>query len=166
MQETCAKQKICSGQLTLHADRGPSMKAKLLAQLLADLGITKTHSRPYTSDDNPYSESQFKTLKYCPQFPERFGCIEDAKNFCRTFLSWYNDEHRHSGINMLTPKMLHYGEAESVLKKRGQVLKQAYLGHPERFKYKLPKPGEVPKAAWINKPNNMNLGEQIMAVDL
>lgn len=112
-----------------------------------NLSITTTHSRPHASDDNPYSKSQFKTLKYCPQFPEKFDCIEDAKKFCRTFFNWYNNEHRHSGINTLTPEMLHYGEAESALEKCGQVLEQASLAKPERFRYKLPNPSEVPKAA-------------------
>ena len=158
--ETSKKQGICEGQLTLHADRGASMKSKALGQLLADLGITKTHSRPYTSNDNPFSESQFKTLKYRPQFPGQFGSIQDAKSFCREFFEWYNNEHRHSGINMLAPKMLHYGQAEDVLRKRTQVLQQAYLQHPNRFKYKLPNAGKVPEAAWINKPCDLNTEEQ------
>jgi len=101
------KQGIQRDQLTLHADRGSSMKSKVVAHLLSDLGVTKTHNRPYTSNDNPFSEAQFKTLKYCPEFPERFGCIEDARIFCCAFFKWYNDEHRHSGINRLTPSALH-----------------------------------------------------------
>jgi putative transposase len=101
--ETCEKQGIIEEQLIIHADRGPSMKAKLVAELMADLGVTKSHSRPYNSNDNPYSEAQFKTLKYCPQFPERFGCIQDARSFGRDFFSWYNNEHKHAGISLLTP---------------------------------------------------------------
>jgi len=151
--ESCRKQLIQPNQLTLHADRGASMKSKPVAFLLADLGVTKTHSRPYTSDDNPYSESQFKTLKYCPQFPDRFGCIEDATVFCRAFFRWYNNEHRHSGINRLTPSVLHHGLAQKVLQKRNLVLSNAFERHPERFKNKPPTAGEVPTAAWINPPN-------------
>jgi len=146
------KQKIQPNQLTLHADRGSSMKSKAVAFLLADLGVTKTHSRPYTSDDNPYSESQFKTLKYCPQFPARFGCIEDANSFCRAFFKWYNNEHKHSGINRLTPSSLHYGRADDVLAKRKKTLEEAFARHPERFKNKKPVVGEVPTKAWINPP--------------
>jgi putative transposase len=150
--QTYQKQGIRANQLVLHADRGPSMKSKPVAFLLADLGITKTHSRPYTSDDNPFSEAQFKTLKYCPQFPKRFGCIQDAKAFCRAFFSWYNLEHRHTGINRLTPKMLHHGEAEQVIDNRNRTLAKAFLKTPARFKYKKPGAGDIPKAVWINKP--------------
>lgn len=152
MEQSYRKQRIQPGQLTIHADRGPSMKSKPVAFLLADLGVTKTHSRPYTSDDNPYSESQFKTLKYCPQFPDRFGCIEDARSFCRAFFRWYNHEHRHSGINRLTPFSLHHGYADKVLEKRNQVLSQAFEKHPERFKNKKPHAGQLPEKAWINPP--------------
>ena len=111
IEETCEKQIIQPDQLTIHADRGPSMRSKPVAFLLADLSVTKTHSRPYTSDDNPYSESQFRTLKYRPEFPDRFGCIQDSRAFCHTFFPWYNDDHRHSGIGMMTPAMVHYGLA-------------------------------------------------------
>ena len=152
ISQTCEKQNIQEAQLTLHADRGTSMKSKVVAHLLSDLGVTKTHSRPYTSDDNPFSESQFKTLKYCPQFPESFGCIEDAKAFCRAFFRWYNNEHRHSGINRLTPESLHYGEASKVLDKRNQVLMQAYEKHPARFINGQPVAGDIPEAVWINPP--------------
>lgn len=152
IQETVRKQGIKKNQLTLHADRGSSMKSKSVAHLLSDLGVTKTHSRPYTSDDNPFSESQFKTLKYCPQFPGRFGCIEDAKTFCRSFFRWYNQEHRHSGINRLTPEMLHYGRADRVLENRARVLATAFEKHPHRFKRKLPQAGKKPKSVWINPP--------------
>ena len=116
--ETCEKQNVQPGQLTIHADRGSSMKSKPVALLLADLGVTKTHSRPYVSDDNPYSESQFKTLKYRPGFPDRFGSIQDARSFCREFFPWYNREHRHSGIGLMTPEMVHYGKAEQVSSQR------------------------------------------------
>jgi putative transposase len=120
--------------------------------LLAELGITKTHSRPYTSDDNPFSESNFKTLKYCPNFPERFGCQEDAVGFCRAFFRWYNNEHKHSGINRLTPTMVHYGEAQKVLAHRNRILKKAFERNPARFKYKLPDVGQLPSEVWINPP--------------
>ena len=157
---TCKRQNVPKDQLTLHADRGPSMKSKPVAFLLSDLGVTKTHNRPYTSNDNPYSESQFKTLKYCPQFPGRFGCIQDAKQFCRTFFQWYNHEHRHSGINMLTPEMVHYGRAEQVLEQRTKVLKMAFERNPARFKNRMPSPGQLPEAAWINKPKDENMGKK------
>jgi putative transposase len=159
ISKACEKQNIQPNQLTLHADRGTSMKSKAVAYLLADLGVTKTHSRPYTSDDNPYSESQFKTLKYCPQFPERFGCIEDANVFCRAFFRWYNDEHRHSGINRLTPKSLHQGFAKAVLEKRERVLEKAFSDHPERFKNKKPTGGKLPEKVWINPPAKVEVDE-------
>jgi putative transposase len=152
-EQTCKKQQIKPDQLTVHADRGAAMKSKPVAFLLADLGVTKTHNRPYTSNDNPFSESQFKTLKYCPEFPESFGCIEDAQSFLRGFVSWYNNEHRHSGINRLTPESLHYGKAEEVLKHRNRVLAEAFARTPKRFKNKMPDAGEVPTEVWINKPH-------------
>jgi len=152
IQETCQKQGIQPGQLTLHADRGTSMKSKPVALLLSDLGITKTHSRPYTSEDNPYSEAQFKTLKYRPDFPERFGGPEDARGFCQTFFTWYNKEHHHSGIGLLTPEVVHYGQAETVFKIREKALIAAYEAHPERFVKKVPVPPRLPEAAWINPP--------------
>jgi putative transposase len=150
--ETCEKQNVLPEQLTLHADRGPSMKSKPVALLLADLGITKSHSRPYVSDDNPYSESQFKTLKYRPGFPNRFGSIQDARAFCREFFPWYNGEHRHSGIGLMTPEMVHYGKAELVTSQRQNVLASAFGEHPERFVRGMPMPPSLPEAAWINKP--------------
>ena len=150
--ETCVKQNVQPGQLTIHADRGPSMKSKPVALLLADLGVTNTHSRPHVSDDNPYSESQFKTLKYRPDFPERFGSIQDARSFCQGFFLWYNCEHRHSGIGLLTPEMVHYGKAEAVIGQRRSVLASAFAAHPERFVRGLPVPPPLPEAAWINKP--------------
>jgi putative transposase len=152
IEETCEKQNVLPEQLTLHADRGPSMKSKPVALLLADLGITKSHSRPYVSDDNPYSESQFKTLKYRPGFPKRFGSIQDAHTFCREFFPWYNGEHRHSGIGLMTPEMVHYGKAELVTSQRQNVLTSAFDAHPERFVRGMPMPPSLPEAAWINKP--------------
>lgn len=150
--DTCAKQNIQSGELTIHADRGSSMTSKPVAFLLADLGVTKTHSRPHVSDDNLFSESQFKTLKYRPGFPERFGCLQDARSFSQEFFAWYNEQHRHSGIGLLTPAVVHHGEAAAVVEKRQAVLNVAYNAHPERFVRKPPKPPEAPKEVWINKP--------------
>jgi putative transposase len=123
-----------------------------VACLLCDLGITKTHSRPHVSDDNPFSESQFKTLKYRPEFPQRFGSIEGARSFCQAFFPWYNGEHRHSGISLLTPEVLHYGHADAVIQCRQAVLSGAYARHPERFVSRHPRPPEKPKAVWINPP--------------
>jgi putative transposase len=160
IRETCAKQNIEKGQLTIHADRGSSMKSKPVALLLSDLGITKTHSRPHTSDDNPYSESQFKTLKYRPDFPERFGSIEDARSFCQTFFPWYNKEHRHTGIGLLTPEAVHYGLAKDIQIARGEILRAAYELHPERFVKRIPVPPSVPEAAWINKPKLIPVSEE------
>jgi putative transposase len=154
--QTCQKQGIVEGQLTIHADRGASMRSKPVAHLLSDLGITKTHSRPYTSNDNPYSESQFRTLKYCPEFPERFGSIQDSRSFCCPFFTWYNNEHKHSGISLFTPAVVHYGQAEEVIASRNQVLEQAYLSKPHRFKYEKPEHPPVPTEAWINKPKPEN----------
>ena len=153
IQESCLKQTIQKGQLTIHADRGPSMKSKGVAFLLADLGITKTHNRPHVSNDNPYSESQFKTLKYCPEFPKRFGSIQDARQFCQGFFNWYNREHRHTGIALLTPEQVHYGLADEVQNTRTQVLQSAYKRYPNRFKGKIPKIPQLPEAVWINKPS-------------
>ena len=150
--EICENQGIKEGQLTLHADRGSSMKSKLVAQLLGDLGVTKTHSRPHVSDDNPFSESQFKTMKYRPAFPSRFGCFEDAQAFCRAFFNWYNTEHYHSGIGLLTPEAVHFGQADAIIRNRSQVLQDAYQRHPERFVRGIPTPPQLPGAVWINPP--------------
>jgi putative transposase len=149
--ETIAKHQVPAGQLNIHADRGKVMTSKPVAFLMADLGVTKTHSRPYVSDDNPYSESQFRTLKYRPEFPERFGCIQDARAFCQEFFGWYNNEHRHSGIGMLTPAVVHFGQAQAVLAGRQVVLDNAYQAHPERFA-RRPAPLRLPSEVWINKP--------------
>jgi len=150
--DTCRKQNVSPGQLTLHADRGTSMTSKPVALLLADLGVTKTHSRPHVSDDNPYSESQFKTLKYRPEFPDRFGSLQDARAFCQPFFTWYNREHHHSGIALLTPEVVHYGRTEQVLQQRQLALEQAYQRKPERFVRACPTPPAPPTAAWINPP--------------
>lgn len=152
IQETCAKQGIAPGQLTIHADRGSSMTSKPVAFLLADLGVIKTHSRPHTSNDNPYSEAHFKTLKYRPEFPERFASVEDARAFCQTFFPWYNNDHHHTGIGLLTPEALHYDRAEIVTEARQLVLTAAYAAHPERFVNKRPQPPAIPTAVWINPP--------------
>jgi putative transposase len=150
--QALTQQGIKPGQLTVHADRGSSMRSKPVAFLLADLGVTKTHSRPYTSTDNPYSEAQFKTLKYRPDFPDRFDSILHSRTFSRPFFDWYNHEHRHSGIGFMTPATVHYGLAETVREERAQVLAAAYAAHPERFVKGLPKPPQLPEAVWINKP--------------
>jgi putative transposase len=153
IEETTIKQEVISGQLTIHSDRGTSMKSKLVSDLLSDLGVVKSHSRPKVSDDNPFSESQFKTLKYRPEFPQRFGSIEDARVFCRLFFNWYNTEHLHSGIAMLTPETLHYDQADQVIKRRSETLAAAFKANPSRFKRKPPVPKTPPKEVWINQPN-------------
>lgn len=163
IRETCEKQNIEPGQLTIHADRGSSMTSKPVALLMADLGITKTHSRPHVSDDNPYSESQFKTLKYHPTFPERFGSIEDARAFCQQFFPWYNTEHRHSGIGLLTPATVHYGNDTIVTNQRQLVLTAAFSNYPERFVRGAPRPPRVPDAVWINKPKPASTSTEILA---
>ena len=150
--QTCLKQGIQAEQLTLHADRGSPMIARSLALLLADLGVTKTHSRPHVSDDNPYSEAQFKTLKYRPDYPERFGCQIDARAWSRDFFDWYNHEHHHSALGLLTPADVHYGRAEEIIHRRQQVLHAAYQKNPERFVQGPPKPPELPTEVWINPP--------------
>ena len=151
--ETCARQGIQPAQLTIHADRGSSMTSKSVAFLLADLGVTKTHSRPHVSNDNAYSEAQFKTLKYRPDFPSRFGCQPDARAWANTFFTWYNQEHHHSGLALLTPADVHYHRAQAVLQKRQVVLQTAYQKTPQRFVKGLPVPPQLPQAVWINPPN-------------
>jgi len=150
--DTVGKQGIEPGKLTIHADRGSSMASKPVALLLADLGIVKSHSRPHTSNDNPYSEAQFKTLKYRPGFPQRFGSIEDARAFCRHFFSWYNDEHRHSGIALYAPADVYYGRTPALDEARAITLDRAYAKHPERFVRRPPTPPALPGAVWINPP--------------
>ena len=152
LADTAAKQHITPGQLTIHADRGSPMTAMPVAFLLANLGVTKSHSRPHVSNDNPYSESQFRTMKYRPEFPDRFGSYQDAHAFCGRFFRWYNEEHRHSGIGFHTPADIHYGRAELVRAQRADVLSAAYTEHPERFVRKPPAPPALPTAVWINQP--------------
>jgi putative transposase len=158
---SCEKHQIAPGQLTLHADRGTSMTSKTVAFLLADLGVTKSHSRPHVSNDNPFSEAQFKTLKYQPTFPKQFGCIEDARTFCQHFFTWYNQVHHHGGIGLLTPEMMHLGRSESVTQQRQTVLSAAYLAHPERFVLHPPRPPVVPTAVWINPPIALAKSEEV-----
>ena len=152
IDETCARQGIAPGELTIHADRGSSMTSKPVALLLADLGVVKTHSRPHVSNDNPFSEAQFKTLKYRPNFPERFGSIEDARAHGQVFFPWYNTEHRHSGIGLLTPHDVHYGLADQRVAARTGVLAAAYAAHPDRFVAGVPRPPARPTEVWINPP--------------
>ena len=151
--QSVEQQQIARAQLTVHADRGIPMRCKPVAFLMADLGVTKSHSRPYTSTDNPYSEAQFKTLKYRPEFPDRFDSIEQAREFCRGFFHWYNHQHRHSGIGLMTPAAVHYGQAQQLHAARACVLDAAYARNPERFVRRAPVPPELPTAAWINKPD-------------
>jgi len=155
--QTCARQGIREGQLTIHADRGPSMSSKSVALLLSDLGVTKTHSRPHVSNDNPYSESHFKTLKYSPQFPGRFGSIQDARGFLVEFFGWYNTMHHHSALGLMTPADVHFGRAEKRLVEREAVLRTAFEANPERFVRGRPKPPALPQEVWINKPLTKNL---------
>jgi len=152
--ESCARQRIVPGQLTVHADRGAAMISKPVALLLADLGVTKTHSRPHVSNDNPFSESQFKTLKYRPDFPERFGSIEHARHHSQDFFPWYNTEHHHVGLGLFTPHDVHHGLAEAKRKQRARVLAEAFARHPERFPNGCPLPRPLPTAVWINPPAN------------
>lgn len=151
-RKTFLQHDIQPGALTLHSDRGPAMVSKTVGTLLSDLKVTKSHSRPHVSDDNPYSEAQFKTLKYHPGFPERFGSIEDARSFCRRYFHWYNHHHRHSGIGMMTPASVHEGRAQEIQSIRQAVLDQAFQTHPERFSQGRPKPPALPCPAWINPP--------------
>jgi len=152
--ESCYKQSIVEDQLTLHADRGSSMKSKVAAQLLSGMGVTKTHSRPHVSNDNPFSESQFKTMKYRPEFPNRFGCIQDARAFSVDFFQWYNQEHRHSGVALYTPADVHYGRVEQIRQRRQSALDDAYRRHPKRFVRKPPEAASPPQAVWINPPKD------------
>jgi len=155
IEETCSRQQIAAGQLTIHADRGTSMTSKPVALLLSDLGVTKSHSRPHVSNDNPYSEAQFKTLKYRPAFPERFGAVEDARGACGDFFGWYNLEHHHSGLGLLTPHDVHYGLAAARATERAVTLASAWRAHPERFPRGKPVPPRLPTEAWINRPKQL-----------
>ncbi len=164
IQQTLERQHIEPGKLTLHADRGSSMTSKLVAFLLAELGVTKTHSRPYVSNDNPYSESQFKTMKYRPEFPERFGSYQDARGFCGEFFRWYNTEHHHSALGFLTPFEVHFGLALRRREQRAAALRSAFEKNPERFVRGLPKPPALPAQVWINRPKETVIENPIHAM--
>jgi putative transposase len=153
LADCIARQGIAPGQLTLHADRGTSMTSKPVAQLLVDLGVARSHSRPHTSNDNPYSEANFKTLKYCPAFPGRFGSIQDARAFCDAFFEHYNHVHRHAGIGLHTPASVHYGTAPEIRAQRAATLDAAYAANPARFGHRRPTPPKLPTVAWINEPS-------------
>lgn len=160
--QSCHNQEVDPQQLTIHSDRGGPMIAKNLALLLADLGVTKSHSRPHVPDDNPYSEAHFKTMKYRPDYPDRFGCLEDVRTWARGFFGWYNFEHHHSGVGLMVPATVHYGQSTKVQQARQQVLKAAFDAHPERFVKGLPTPPDVPDAVWINKPKTQLQEQQIL----
>lgn len=155
----CAKQQIERGQLTLHADRGSPMIAKSMTMLMGDLGVTKSHSRPHVSDDNPYSEAQFRTLKYRSDYPDRFGSLADARQWSHDFFTWYNQEHHHTALNLLTPADVHYGRADEKLARRQDVLDRAYTAHPERFVKGPPKTPQMAEAVWINRPAEADSAE-------
>ena len=155
---SCAKQGVEPEQLILHADRGSSMTSKTLALLLADLGVGKSHSRPYTSDDNPFSEAQFKTMKYRPDYPDRFGSLQDARNWTHSFINWYNNEHRHTSLGLMTPATVHFGLAAALTVQRQATLQAAYDKNPERFVKGMPIPPKQPTAVWINPPLEMDRG--------
>lgn len=161
IRESCEKQGLDPTQLTIHSDRGPSMRSQSVAQMLATLGITKSHSRPYVSNDNPFSESQFKTLKYRPEFPDRFDSHEHGLSFCRTFFPWYNDQHHHWGLGLLTPAAVHFGQAAQLLAARQKTLTAAYSDHPERFVRRAPQPLAMPTAVWINPPATHLIPDEI-----
>ena len=160
ISETCVRQSIKPGQLTIHADRGTSMTSKSVAFLMADLGVTKTHSRPHVSNDNPYSESQFKTMKYQPDYPSNFGSQVDARTWAQPFFDWYNNDHHHSGVALLTPSDVHYHRAEAVLQKRQEVLQKAYEKSPQRFVKGLPVPEQLAEAVWINPPKSATVADE------
>jgi len=153
--ETCRKERVEPGQLGLHADRGASMTSKTVAQLLADLGVTKTHSRPHVSDDNPFSESQFKTMKYRPDFPDQILSLEHGRGFCGDYFDWYNNDHHHSGLGFLTPAQVHHGLADDALRHRQAVLERAHAAHPERFPRGTPTVTAPPSEVWINPPQHI-----------
>ncbi len=153
-EKACREQALEPGGLIVHAGRGPAPTSKTLAELLADLGVERSYSRPHVSNDNPYSEAQFKTMKYAPGYPGRFGSYEDARAWCRHFFAWYNTEHRHGSIEYLTPAMVYHGHAETVLAARRRTLERAHAAHPERFVHGVPKPHELPTAVWINPPED------------
>lgn len=162
VSECYKSQNISPEVLTVHSDRGPAMKAQTLAELFDYLKVTKSHSRPQVSNDNPYSEAQFKTTKYSRTYPDRFGSIEDAKSFCRDFFAWYNQEHYHSGIAMLTPKSVHYGQDRGIISKRNQALSEAFKKNKHRFVNGKPKAKKVPAKVWINKPINKQENQEVI----
>ena len=162
IQQSCQNQEIDPDTLTIHSDRGGPMTAKSLALLLSDLGVTKSHSRPHVPDDNPYSEAQFKTMKYRPDYPDRFGCPKDVRGWGRSFFSWYNFEHHHTGLELMTPATVHYGQAPQVQAQRQRVLEAAFAAHPERFVRGRPTAPTLPEAVWINKPKTENLAREIL----
>lgn len=153
LRETCQKQGIEAGQLCVHADRGAAMKSQTVATLLLTLGVVRSHSRPHVSDDNPFSEAAFKTLKYCPQFPSRFAALTEAEAFCRSYFAWYNGKHHHTGLALLTPFQVHYGDPVALLAARHQTLLAAYAQCPARFGYRLPRLEKLPSAVYINPPS-------------
>ena len=165
IEQTIERHTIGPGTLTVHADRGAPMRSKVVAFFLAELGVTKSHSRPYVSNDNPYSESQFKTMKYRPEFLDRFGCYQDAHRFCAEFFPWYNHEHHHSGLGYLTPYEVHWGLAEKRRDQRAGVLQLAYERNPQRFVRGMPKPALLPTAAWINKPKEISRTESAVVIN-
>ena len=160
--QSCQNQEVDPEALTLHSDRGGPMTAKSLALLLSDLGVTKSHARPHVPNDNPYSEAQFKTMKYRPDYPDRFGAIQDARVWARSFFSWYNFENHHTGLGLMSPATVHYGQATQVQQARQQILKAAYLAHPERFVRGLPTAPVLPEAVWINKPKTQDVAQEIL----
>ena len=163
----CANQRIEEDQLTIHADRGGPMIAKPITLLMNDLGVTKTHSRPRVPDDNPYSEAHFRTLKYSPTYPERFGSLLDARQWSQRFFTWYNQQHHHSGLALLTPADVHHGRSEEILTQRQAVLQQAFRTHPERFVKGRPTPAQLPNAVWINQPApDISLNEPLLSTIL
>jgi putative transposase len=159
--QSCQNQEVDPQQLTIHSDRGGPMIAKNLALLLSDLGVTKSHSRPHVPDDNPYSEAQFKTMKYRPDYPDRFGALEDSRSWARRFFSWYNFEHYHTGLGLMLPAMVHYGHTDQIQQARQRVLEGAFAAHPERFVRGVSTPPMVPDAVWINKPKNQDVEQEI-----
>ena len=164
IEESCTRQGIEKGHLTIHADRGSSMISKSVALLLADLGVTKTHGRPHVSNDNPYSESHFKTLKYRPEFPDRFGSMPDARSFLTDFFQWYNTMHHHSGLGLMTPFDVHYGMAGKRFTERAAVLRHAFEANPERFVRGVPSPPVLPRAVWINKPRTNDVSPEVLDI--
>lgn len=166
IEETCKRQDINGDSLFIHSDRGTAMTSKSVALLMADLGITKSLGRPQVSNDNPFSESHFKTLKYQPMFPKQFGCLEDARQFCSNFFDWYNNEHYHSGISLMTPSMVHYGAAEECNRRRQKVLADFYDRYPERFVKGTPRVLELPSKVWINRPQEPSDSDTISSITI